>query len=177
MTERDGEATTDDSAESDDSETSLDSTAPLDSKVPGAVDIRRAAMDLLARREHSFRELQNKLIQRFGNLTLIDTELERLREERLQNDERFAEAYLYSRARRLYGPLRIKAELRERGINDTVIAASLRASDIDWQANLRQLLDTRFGGRPATDFKEKAKRLRFLQYRGFSADEIGESIL
>lgn len=160
--------TTDDSATPDDSETSLDSTAP------SAVDVRRAAMDLLARREHSFRELQNKLTQRFGGLSLIHTELTRLREERLQSDERFAEAYLYSRARRLYGPLRIKVELRERGISDTVIAASLKASNIDWQANLRQLLDTRFGGRPAADFKEKAKRLRFLQYRGFSADELGE---
>jgi regulatory protein len=134
-------------------------------------------MDLLARREHSFRELHNKLTQRFGDLPLIHSELERLREERLQSDERFAEAYLYSRARRLYGPLRIRAELRERGISDTVIAASLKASDIDWQANLRQLLDTRFAAGPAIDFKEKAKRLRFLQYRGFSADEIGEFVL
>jgi regulatory protein len=142
------------------------------------VDIRRAAMDLLARREHSVRELNNKLIQRFGDgpfiHTLIHSEIERLREERLQSDDRFAEAYLYSRARRLYGPLRIKAELRERGISDTVIAASLKASDIDWHANLRQLLETRFRAGPAADFKEKAKRLRFLQYRGFSADEIGE---
>jgi regulatory protein len=124
------------------------------------------------------RELNNKLIQRFGDgpfiHTLIHSEIERLREERLQSDDRFAEAYLYSRARRLYGPLRIKAELRERGISDTVIAASLKASDIDWHANLRQLLETRFRAGPAADFKEKAKRLRFLQYRGFSADEIGE---
>lgn len=138
-------------------------------------------MDLLARREHSLRELHNKLTQRFGNLppipTLIHEETERLREERLQSDERFAEAYLHSRARRLYGRVRIMAELRERGISDTVTAATLKASDIDWHANLRQLLETRFGAGPAADFKEKAKRMRFLQYRGFSADEISEFVL
>lgn len=136
------------------------------------VDIRRSAMDLLARREHSFRELDTKLTHRFGDNPLIHVELERLREERLQSDERFAEVFLHSRAQRLYGPIRIKAELRERGINDTVIAALLKASRIDWQANLQQLINTRFGRIPATDFKEKAKRMRFLQYRGFSADDI-----
>jgi regulatory protein len=158
------------------SERDSDAAGPTDTTV-GAVDIRRAAMDLLARREHSVRELHNKLIQRFGDSPLISPELERLREERLQSDERFVEAYVYSRARKLYGPVRIKAELRERGISDTVIAASLKASDIDWHANLQQLIDTRFGPGPAADFKEKARRLRFLQYRGFSADDIGEFVL
>jgi regulatory protein len=114
-------------------------------------------MDLLARREHSLRELHNKLTKRFGDLPLIHDliheETGRLRDERLQSDERFAEAYLHSRARRLYGPVRIKLELRERGISDTVIAATLKASDIDWHANLRQLIDTRFEAGPAPDFK------------------------
>lgn len=139
-----------------------------------AVDIRRAAMDLLARREHSQRELTSKLAQRFGSAgsasALIQTELERLRNDGLQSDGRFAEVYVRSRAQRLYGPARIRAELRERGISDTVIAASLQAADIDWQANLRHLIRTRFGPGPAADFKEKAKRLRFLQYRGFNAE-------
>lgn len=131
-------------------------------------------MDLLARREHSLRELNGKLAQRFGTAALtgamIRTELERLCDDGLQSDVRFAEVYVRSRAQRLYGPVRIRAELRERGISDTVIAASLQVSDIDWQANLRQLIHTRFGHKPAADFKEKAKRLRFLQQRGFSLE-------
>lgn len=134
-------------------------------------------MDLLARREHSLRELDTKLTLRFGQNPLIQPELERLRDEHLQSDERFAEVYLHSRAQRSYGPLRIKAELRERGISDTVIAASLKASGIDWQANLQQLINTRFGRKPSADFKEKARRMRFLQYRGFNADDIGNCLL
>lgn len=142
-----------------------------------AVDIRRAAMDLLARREHSFRELDNKLTRRFGDNPLLYAELERLRNERLQSDERFAEAYLFSRAQRLYGPLRIKAELRERGISDTVLEVILRSAQIDWQANLEKLLSTKFGREPAADFKEKAKRMRFLQYRGFGVDMINDIVV
>ena len=141
-----------------------------------AIDIRRAAMDLLARREHSLLELDNKLTRRFGANPLIYSELERLRDERLQSDERFAEAYIYGRAQRLYGPTRIKVELRERGISDTVIAASLRSAQIDWYANLEKLASNKFGAKPAVDFNEKAKRMRFLQYRGFDAEAISAVI-
>jgi regulatory protein len=166
-----------DSAAEDDSALSDDVNEREEPSVITSVNVRRAAMDLLARREHSFRELQTKLVQRFGDSPLVRAEIARLRDERLQSDERFAEAYLFSRSRRLYGPGRIKAELRERGIDDTVIAALFREAEIDWQTNLRQLVETRFGKQPAADFKEKAKRLRFLQYRGFSADDVGGIIL
>ena len=132
-----------------------------------AADIRRAAMDLLARREHSRRELQQKLTQRFSDNPAIGAELEKLSAERLQSDERFAEAYLYSRSQRLYGPLRIKAELRERGIADDVVTKAFRDADIDWPANLRKLEFDKFGRKPPADAREHAKRIRFLQYRGF----------
>jgi len=130
-------------------------------------DIRRVAMDLLARREHSKRELKQKLALRFSNRNLIDQEIERLCEEHLQSDARYAEAYLYSRAQRLYGPSRIKAEMRERGISDEIIAAAFLNAGIDWQANLRKLEVNKFGHKPPADLREKAKRVRFFQYRGF----------
>ncbi len=126
-------------------------------------------MDLLARREHSYRELLQKLALRFAAADLVRAELDRLRDEKLQSDQRFAEAYLYSRAQRLYGPQRIKAELRERGVADDIVADVFAQSGIDWSENQRKLLLTKFGTKPAADFKEKAKRLRFLQYRGFSS--------
>lgn len=135
-------------------------------------DIRRAAMDLLARREHSYRELQQKLSARFADAELVRAELDRLRDERLQSDARFAEAYVHSRAQRLYGPLRIRIELRERGIDDALISMALSAGEIDWQANLQELVRSRFGSGAPADLKEKAKRLRFLQYRGFAGDDM-----
>jgi len=128
-------------------------------------------MDLLARREHSYQELQRKLCARFDDAERVRIEIDRLRDERLQNDQRFAEAYLHSRAQRLYGPLRIRIELRERGIADALVARVMQESDIDWQANLEALIRSKFGCEAPGDFKEKAKRLRFLQYRGF----VGES--
>ena len=129
-------------------------------------------MDLLARREHSYRELCDKLIARAGDATLIRQVVDQLAGEGLQSDERFAESYVHSRSQRLYGPLRIKTELRERGIGDDIVSSALRAADVDWQGNLEKLVFDRFGLKPATDFKERAQRMRFLQYRGFAADAI-----
>jgi regulatory protein len=136
------------------------------------VDVRRAAMDLLARREHSCRELFDKLARRFDDAALIRQELDRLAAEGLQSDARFAESYLCSRAGRLYGPVRIGNELRERGIDADMIDAALRAANVDWFHNLQKLVSDKFGGRPAADFREQAKRMRFLQQRGFRAEHI-----
>lgn len=125
-------------------------------------------MDLLARREHSYRELIQKLLLRFIDVDLIRKAVDQLRDERLQSDYRFAETYLYSRSQRLFGPQRIRAELRERGIADDIVATVFAEAQIDWSANQLKLLRTKFGEKSPIDFAEKAKRLRFLHYRGFS---------
>lgn len=151
-------------------------TKAADIPVASATDIRRVAMDLLARREHSQRELLQKLSQRFADGDLIRQVLDRLREERLQSDERFAESFLHSRANRLYGPQRIKLELRERGIDAEVIAVVFEQAGIDWRANLQKLVFDKFGRKPPQDMKEKAKRIRFLQQRGFAGLVVPNSL-
>jgi regulatory protein len=133
-----------------------------------ATDVRRAAMDLLARREHGFQELCDKLLRRFGPSPLIRDEVGRLRDEGLQNDTRFAEAYLHSRVQRLYGPARIRLELRERRIAEDVIEETLSASAVDWSVLVRELMWRKFGRKPPENVAERAKRQRFLAYRGFN---------
>jgi len=134
------------------------------------------AVGLLARREHSARGLAAKLHARGAGAPLIESLLARLIEERLQSDERFAEAYLRQRSDKGYGPLRISAELRERGIADPLISAQLRQAEregaIDWFERAAVTYAKKYGGRPIADIKERAKRMRFLQYRGFSHEQI-----
>ena len=101
----------------------------------GCDDARRIALSLLARREHSARELHFKLIARGCAESDVDAVLAALRIERLLSDERFAEAYVASRRERGYGPVRIEAELRERGVADEVIATHLDDSDQEWLHN------------------------------------------
>lgn len=150
----------------------VDTTLTL--KDATATDVRRAAMDLLARREHGFQELCDKLARRFGPNPLIRNEVERLREDGLQNDARFAEAYLHSRAQRLYGPMRIRLELRERRIAEEIIENALAQAEIDWAKLVHELIWRKFGRKPPETIVERAKRQRFVAYRGFNQFRLDE---
>ena len=133
-------------------------------------DIRRSAMDLLARREHSRRELRDKLKRRFDDLDLIDAELDRLAEEKLQSDERFAESFLRQRMARGHGPMRIRQEARQKGISDSEVGAAMEAEQPNWFRLAEETYQRKFGVLPPEDIKDKARRSRFMQYRGFALD-------
>jgi regulatory protein len=139
-----------------------------------------AAIGLLARREHAARELAGKLRSRGFDAAVIEQVLARLADERLQSDERYAEVYLRQRGGKGYGPERIRAELRERGIDDALIAANFRRAEeeegIDWFELAARAYAKKFGNRPIEDMKDRAKRQRFMQYRGFSHEQIAEAI-
>jgi regulatory protein len=137
-----------------------------------AKDIRRAAMDLLARREHSFQELSDKLSRRFTNSDLIIEQVQQLSDENLQSDQRFAEMFVRSRINKYQGPIRIKNELRERGVSERWVSHAIREEGADWNELIQHLSSNKYGEQPPADAKEKAKRMRFFQYRGFSFDLI-----
>jgi regulatory protein len=134
-------------------------------------DIRLAAMNLLARREHSKRELRQKLMRRFPQDQLVQIELERLAQENLQSDARFAEAFLRERADRGYGFMKVRQELRDRGLSDVEIKRAVDEADVDWSALAREVYNKKFGAEAASDLHERAKRSRFMQYRGFDRDD------
>ena len=90
-------------------------------------------MDLLARREHSERELQAKLAARGFAPEAVGEVLADLKSAGMQDDARFAEAYARSRVAKGYGPLRISRELGERGLGDELVRQVFTAMDLDWE--------------------------------------------
>lgn len=134
-------------------------------------DVRLSAMNLLARREHSVRELRNKLKRRFCDDSMIDEQIARLSRENLQSNLRFAESYARQRIGRGYGPVRVKEELRERGASVDDIAAAMQELEVDWFAVASEVMLKKFGALAPSDIKEKARRARFMQYRGFIAEQ------
>ncbi|WP_282339749.1 MULTISPECIES: recombination regulator RecX [Pseudomonas] len=137
------------------------------------VAVRRAAMDLLARREHSRVELTRKLRKRGAPPELIDSALQRLAEDGLLSDARYLESYVSSRARAGYGPQRIREELGQRGLQRDDIEQAMQRSNIDWSENLRDVWQRKFRGQLPTDARERAQQGRFLAYRGYSLEMIG----
>lgn len=134
--------------------------------------IRLAAMDLLARREHSRSELQQKLGRRFDDRETIAEVLDGLARDKLQSDSRYAESFARQRVSRGHGPLRLRQEMRQKGIPDDEASAALEALEVDWEQLALEVCRKKFGPGAPADFKDKARRQRFLQYRGFSADQI-----
>jgi len=137
-----------------------------------ASDARKLALELLARREHSREELRRKLARRDLDAAEISSLLDQLRSERLQSDDRFTESYVYARRTRGFGPVRIRMELQEHGVADAVISAHLDEHAAHWQDVLYVLYRKRYSDELVGDYQERARKSRFLQYRGFDAEMI-----
>ncbi len=141
----------------------------------GAADpalIRAKAMELLVRREHSRLELWQKLVQRGFPPSQIDPVLDQLVADRLLHEGRYAELYACGRADKGYGPLRIARELRERGIAEECVVATLAALDELWLPKLRELHRKRFNALIPTDTAGRIQQTRIFRQHGFTLDQI-----
>jgi regulatory protein len=116
--------------------------------------------------------LRRKLRQKGYAEAEIDETLAELMQGGWLSDDRFAESYLRVRVEKGYGPLRIQAELKERGLDDDLIASLLKECAVDWKEQAITARRKHFGACLPGDFKERARQARFLQQRGFSADQV-----
>lgn len=132
--------------------------------------LRQIALKTLARREYSYWELQQKLLSKSENKQAIISVLDKLKHENLLNDFRFTESYARMRSNRGYGPVRIKMELHNRGVSDKIIADIINGMKNEWQQLAFAVRKKRFGSAIPKDLNERAKQMRFLQYRGFDHD-------
>jgi regulatory protein len=133
---------------------------------------RQTALNLLSRREHSATELSRKLRSRDFTPSDIQTAIEALTKEGLLSNTRFTESFVHYRRNKGMGPLRIQAELIERGISEELIEQELDITDNAWFTEVKRVWQKHFKNKMPADFKTKAKHMRFLQYRGFTRDQI-----
>jgi regulatory protein len=138
-------------------------------RVAGLAQLRLLALQLLTRRDHSRAELQAKLAPRAASTQDVAAVLDALQAERLLCDSRYASQRVTARAAR-YGDARLRLELRQHGVGDDDIAAALPVAG-DETVRCRSVWAKKFGTLPASA-EERARQMRFLQYRGFSGDAI-----
>ena len=134
--------------------------------------IKRHALYLLTRRDHTPFELRQKLLRKAYLAADIESVLIRLEEAGLINVQRFMECYLRYRRARGYGPRRIAMELQAKGVPEAVIAEHLEITDNAWFADIRHAWQKQFKGRLPKDYLERAKQMRFLYNRGFTQEQI-----
>ena len=144
-------------------------------------ELRLAGMNFLARREHGSSELKTKLAKRFRKRdcdpNTVEQVTQQLIEEGLLSDERFAASRVRQLAGRGYGPGRIRHDLRQQRVEHLISDNMEEAfdSELDWEAEAAAVYEKKYGGAPIEgDWdarqRERGRRLRFMQYRGFSSD-------
>ena len=142
--------------------------------------LRNKAIHLLSRREHGVAELVNKLSVARQPGALQDGQLREVAlkvvEELLQrdyvSDERFADMTVRGRANQGCGPMRIRQELKHKGVPGEIAEQAMEAADIDWFTNAIEMRKKKFGLDAVDDLKLKAKQQRFLQYKGYGFDHV-----
>lgn len=134
--------------------------------------VRERALRLLASREHSRLELERKLRAKGHHLAAIARVLDELSATDLVSNQRTAEALAAARSAKGYGPLRLRQELRQRGLEEELIAPLLERDRGDWLDLLVRVAEKKFGSAPASDPKDLARRARFLEYRGFPPELV-----
>lgn len=128
------------------------------------------ALGLLTRREHSRRELTRKLVSRGLEAGEVHAAVERLAAAGWQDDQRFAESLVRSRAQAGYGPIRIRAELGIHGLDRQAVDEVMEAYADGWQEAARELVRRRFGPHGLEDEAVRRKATEMLLRRGFDLD-------
>ena len=132
-----------------------------------AVELRARALRLLARREHSRRELARKLAPHAESDAALDEVLQKLIERKQLSDERYAEERAHWLARK-YGAAKIRHDLKSKGVDPELVERISAKDDLERAADI---LRRKFRA-PAATREERARRMRFLQSRGFSSEII-----
>lgn len=129
--------------------------------------LKNIALDLLSIREHSSKELYNKLAKRSDDHDEIIAVLEDLQKNKLLSNERFAESFIHSKSKK-YGSLKIRHMLREKAVSSEIINDIYDSSEIDEEQVAFEILSRKYKFIPR-DYNEKAKYMRFLLGRGFNS--------
>ena len=133
--------------------------------------IYNKSLDLLSRREHSRKEIKEKLLLRYENTEQINVVLEKLVSNNLINDSRFAEAYVLNRKRKGFGPKKIIFELISKGVKES-IANEVVEIEGGWIEAARSAFKKKYKDDQNIETKEQLKQKTFLQNRGFGFKEI-----
>ena len=133
--------------------------------------IYNKALDLLSRREHSSKEIREKLLLRFDDNIIINSVITKLEENNLINNTRFAEAYVSSRKRKGFGPKKISFELLSKGVSESV-ANRVIDEEGGWKRAAKLAFTKKFKNGLSTDVKNSLKQKSFLSNRGFGFKEI-----
>lgn len=156
--------------------------APSDEDQQLALEMQRRAVHLLSLREHGSMELELKLKQKFPQAEnrpeLVDFVLDVCRKNNWLSDKRFIESYIRQAIEKGHGPFKIRQSLSTKTGDEATIDTCLSLDDREWAEMAQIVLDKKYGSlEKPKEAKELARRMRFLQSRGFSQSQIYKAFI
>lgn len=133
---------------------------------------RDVAIQLLSRRDHGEWELATKLKNKGFSAEEVEEVIRYCQHYSYLDDVRYAKSQIRQHVYKGHGEIRIRQELMQKRVGESVIEQAFDEEPQDWFELARQTALKKFKGKKALEQKEYAKQVRFLQYRGFSFEQI-----
>jgi regulatory protein len=143
---------------------------------PPTLSSKEAAMQLLSRRDHGMYELHQKLSLKGYEQDDIEQAVSFCVELRYLDDLRYAKSQIRQHVYKGHGERRIRQELNQKRVAESIVEQALQEEPQDWFECAKAAAEKKFKGVNASDQKEYAKQVRFLQYRGYSFDQISYAL-
>lgn len=143
---------------------------------PPTLSSKEAAIQLLSRRDHGEYELYQKLALKGYGEDDIQQAVNFCLDHNYLDDLRYAKSQIRQHVYKGHGERRIRQELNQKRVAESVIEQALEEEPQDWFELAKQAAEKKFKGAKAKDQKEYAKQVRFLQYRGYSFEQIAYAL-
>ncbi|KOO02814.1 recombination regulator RecX [Vibrio nereis] len=143
---------------------------------PPTLSSKEAAIQLLSRRDHGEYELYQKLALKGYDEDDIQQAVNFCLDHNYLDDLRYAKSQIRQHVYKGHGERRIRQELNQKRVAESVIEQALEEEPQDWFELAKQAAEKKFKGAKAKDQKEYAKQVRFLQYRGYSFEQIAYAL-
>ena len=149
-------------------------SSPRGSKRP-APSLKARALQWLSQREYTRQELTKKLQPHCADHDDLPLLLDELTRKGWLSDDRAAASVVHRRAGKL-GVARIRQELKQKGVAADAITQAVAVLDGTEAERAHQVWAQRFGPEPPADLKARARQIRFLVARGFSASLVARTV-
>ncbi|WP_099609423.1 recombination regulator RecX [Vibrio coralliilyticus] len=143
---------------------------------PPTLSSKEAAIQLLSRRDHGEYELYQKLAMKGYEEEAIQEAVNFCLEHNYLDDLRYTKSQIRQHVYKGHGERRIRQELNQKRVSESVIEKAFEEEPQDWFELAKQTAEKKFKGVKAKDQKEYAKQVRFLQYRGYSFEQISYAL-
>ncbi|MGM0419218.1 MAG: regulatory protein RecX [Thermodesulfobacteriota bacterium] len=139
-------------------------------------DSYTSALDFLKIRDHTEFELKTKLAKKGYAEEEIDLALNKCKEFKFIDDEKFAKAFFEQEKRKLNGPLKIKQNFYKKGLSPDLcdrLLAGYEESDEEYSTALKYFLKSKFKIDKKQGTQKKAEAfMRIMSQRGFSKSVV-----